>query len=312
MILVEATPDMVRERDRDTHQAWGGTLPVEAYLALEARLRRHPWPRAELATWLLCADGGEVLSSCETYRMGSQRSGEPGHSYGVASVYTAPDKRLKGYAGELLERLCAHLAGTVADAQAVVLYSDVALRVYQRSGFTARPALNLAFASVSGDPRDGVDALLREDGLAAALAGIPPPADPFAILPVPEQIDWHLERERIYSALMARDRPEACGARAGAGTVLWAADFRTGQLLVLLLHAPGEAEAAALLTCARRTAEAAGLGRTILWRTPGDRPWPGSVPEDRLVCLDSVPMLRPLDPRILAADWRWIPRALWV
>ena len=312
MILVEATPDMVRGRDRDTHEAWGGLLPVETYQAWEARLRGHAWPRAELSTWLLRGEGGEVLSSCETYRMASLRDGDPGHSYGIASVYTEPDKRLKGYTVELLARLGARLAGADPAAQAMVLFSDVALAVYQKSGFEARPALNLAFPSSPGDPLDGVDALLREDGVAGALAAIPPPADPFTIRPAAAQIDWHLERERIYSALMGRPRPMACGARAGAGTVLWAADFRSGQLVILLLHAPGRGEAEALLAGARRTAAAAGLERTVLWKTPGDRPWPGAVLEDRLERLDSVPMIRPLDPRVRASDWRWIPRALWV
>ena len=68
----------------------------------------------------------------------------------------------------------------------------------------------------------------------------------------------------------------------------------------------------ALLDCARRTAAAAGLPRTVLWRTPQSAP-PGSAAlEDRLGRLDSVPMFRPLHPRLGSGAWAWIPRALWV
>jgi len=315
MILVEATPEMSRARDRDTYGAWGGPLPMAAYLQLEWRLRHHAWPRAAQALWLLCADGGEVLASCETYRMPSRvgtGGPAPGHSYGVASVYTEPHKRRRGYVTELLTRLAGHLASQDPRAQSMFLFSDVALGVYQRSGFVARPALNLAFAAMPGDPGQGVDELLPEHRAAQALAAMAPPEGPFAILPDPDQVDWHLERERIFNAVMGRPRPPACGARLGGACALWAAEYRTGQLMILLLHAPGPGEAEALLACARRTAHAAGLTRAVLWKSPEDGPWPEAQLEDRAEHLDSVPMILPLDARVRAADWEWIPRVLWV
>jgi Acetyltransferase (GNAT) domain len=314
MILMEATPEMSRARDRDTYGAWGGPLPMAAYLHLEWRLRNHPWPRAAQTLWLLGAEDGEVLASCETYRMPSLRSDgpAPGHSYGVASVYTEPHKRRRGHVTELLTRLAGHLASRDPLAQALFLYSDVPLAVYLRSGFVARPALNLAFAAMPGDPGQGVDELLPEHRAAQALAAMAPPEGAFAILPDADQVDWHLERERIFASVMGRSRPPACGARLGAACALWAAEYRTGQLMVLLLHAPGPGEAEALLTCARRTAHAAGLTRAVLWKTPRDGPWPEARLEDRAERLDSVPMILPLDARVRAADWEWIPRVLWV
>ena len=312
MMLVEATPELSLERDRATHETWGGGLPVEAYQALEARLRGHPWPRASLALWLLRGADGEVLSSCETYRMTSRLRGVPGHSYGVATVYTEPDRRRRGHVRELLERLAAHLARAYPDAQSMVLFSDVPLAVYRGAGFFPRPALDLVWDPLPGDPRDGVDGLLEDDGAGPALDGLPFAQGPFAIRPSAAQIDWHLERERIFALLQGRSRPPGCGARLGPGLALWAAEYRTGQLMVLLLHAPGPGQAEALIASARRAAQAAGLARVTLWKTPGDPPWPGSRLEDRLARLDSVPMIRPLDPRLRAGDWDWIPRILWV
>jgi len=313
MILVEATPEMSRDRDRATHQAWGGPVPLAEYQALEARLRGHPWPRACHTLWLLRGDGGEVLTSCETYRMSSLRKGYgPGHSYAVASVYTEPHQRRRGHVTALLERLVAHVKATDADAQAMVLFSDVPLEVYRGAGFTPRPALAQSFDALPGDPRDGVDELLPEDQASRALAAVPLPVGPFAIWPAAAQIDWHLERERIFAQLLGRPRPPACGARLGAGWAVWAAEYRTGQLMLLLVHAPGPGQADALVGSARRAAHAAGLARVTVWNNPREAPWPQGRLEDRLERLGSVPMIRPLDPGVRAEDWNWIPRALWL
>ena len=315
MFLIQADPELSRERDRATFEAWGGQLPLARYLAETERLRRHPWSRAEASVWCLCADGGEVLSSCETYRMTSWVGDglpAPGHSYGVASVYTGRALRRRGHSTELLARLGDRLTREDPAAQALVLFSDVPLRTYEKAGFTARPGFQLVFDPLPGDPRDGVDALLGEDQLTPAWAGIPRPSGRFTLWPVPAQLDWHLERERIFAGLLGRPRPQACGASAGGATALWAADYREGQLTLLLWHTPGAAGAAALLDCARRTARAAGLDRVVLWQTPQDPPLAEARLEDRLAQLDSVPMIRPLDPRVRPEDWDWIPRALWV
>jgi hypothetical protein len=226
-------------------------------------------------------------------------------------VFTDPDRRGRGYAGELLARLGRALQDADPGAQALVLYSDVALSIYERCGFTARPALERVFDSVPGDPRDGVDELFPEARAAWALARVPPGPGRFVAAPAAEQVDWHLERERIYSEILARPRPAAWGARAGTGTALWTADYRNGQLAFLALHAPDPAEAEALVACARRTAFAAGLYRTVLWPTP-ETACPRAEVRDRAPRLDSVPMIRPLDPRIRPEDWTWIPRILWV
>ncbi|MGA2079859.1 MAG: GNAT family N-acetyltransferase [Holophaga sp.] len=315
MFLVQADDAQARERDRATYAAWGGPLAVERYQEMEARIRDHPWSRAVSTLWLLRSDQGEVLSSCETYRMPSVlRDGSPasGHAYAVASVFTDPDRRRQGCARELLDRLGRALAEADPGAQAMILFSDVPPATYGKCGFTARPALELVLDSVPGDPRDGVDELLTEAAAARAPEGMPPGPGRFVVAPAGDQVDWHLERERIYAEVLGRPRPSAWGARAGAGTALWTADYRYGQLALLACHAPDPAQAEALVASARRTAFAAGLPRTVLWRTPETPPWIQARVQDRVPRLDSVPMIRPLDGRVRPEDWAWIPRILWV
>jgi len=312
MILERADDSRRRQRDQATFEAWGGPLPVESYLAAEARLRAQPWSRAVSSLWLLGSEAGGTVCSCETYRMDSRFLGEPGHTYGIASVYTDPAHRRRGHSTTLLAELGRALRAQDPRAQAMVLFSDVPARVYQAAGFAPRPAVSLGYPALPGDPAGPVDQLLDQAGAGAALARIPPRPGRFALEPVPAQVDWHLEREAIYAQCLGRPRPPAWGARAGAGTALWSADDLGGQLLLLALHAPAAAEAAALLACAQRVAGAAGLGRAALWTQPGPEPGTPASREDRSARHDSIPMIRPLDPRLRPEDWTWIPRAVWV
>ena len=312
MALEKAGVHQRRERDRATFEAWGGPLPVERYLAAEARLRAHAWSQSASSLWLLRSVGGQVVCSCETYRMGSRFLGAPGHTYGIASVYTDPPHRRQGHTTALLTELGRALLAEDPQAHAMVLFSDVPARVYEPAGFVSRPAANLVYPALRGDPAGEVDQLLDEAQAPGALAGIPPGGVRFVLGPVPAQVAWHLERERICAQCLGRPRPHAWGARAGAGAALWTADYARGHLQLLALHASGPPEAAALLACAQRTAGAAGLGRAVLWRTPGAEPGAPAAREDRALRLDSIPMIRPLASGVRPDDWTWIPRAVWV
>ena len=311
MILQRAKDD-ANTRDLATFEAWGGPLPLEFYLAAVGRLRRHAWSRDHADVWLLRSDQGDVLSSCEAYRMASRIQSGAGHAYAVGNVYTEPALRGRGYATELLGMLALQVTREDPAAQALILFSDVALKTYEKAGFKARPALSLAFPARSGDPQEGVEMLLKEDGVVQAMAGLPLPSQGFTVLPAPGQIDWHLEREWIFAELFHRARPQACGARLGESVILWCADFVKETLDILLLHAPGGTGADALLACAGRVAAEAGLKKAVLWSSDGERFRTRAQSIRRMDTLDAVPMILPLVDRVKAEDWNWIPKAIWV
>lgn len=317
MILLQADSRQARERDRATYAAWGEPLSAEDYQEAEGRLRAHAWSRAVSAMWLLCSDRGEVLCSCETFRMPSRFTPDhprSGHVHGIASVFTAPDHRGRGYAGELLHRLAGALSAADPGSQALILFSDVPPSIYLKSGFSLRPAYELVSEAGPEGPKTGVEFLTSEPEVRRALERILPATGRFVISPVPEQLDWHLERERILAAALGRPRPAAWGALAGEGTALWTADHRHDQLVILALHTPGPAKAADLMACARRTAFACGLARVVLWQTPelASLRFPGTRLVDRSQTTKALPMIRPLDPEIQPGDWTWIPRILWM
>jgi GNAT superfamily N-acetyltransferase len=319
-VLTLATDPQKIERDRLTHDPWGKGLTLEGYITREERLRLHPWAREGMQSLLLVDDRGAILCSCEALRMESffqgdvDEAGAPRRrsSYGIASVFTEPALRGKGHATRMMSLVLDHLRSQDPGAHASVLFSDVGAPIYERAGYVARPAVDRVFEPEDGDPSEGV-ILLRDGDVGPALSLMPRPRAELLIWPSAAQIDWHLERERVYSALLNRARPEGCGARAGGSSILWASGFKSNELCVLLLHAESPEELHRLLRSARRAAGRAGLARVVHWEHPMPFAFPGGpnggVLRDRE---GALPMICPLNPAITPDSLTYLPRALWV
>ena len=321
MYLSLATEAQKQQRDLLTHAAWGQTLSVAEFAAREQRLRAHPWTAAGMRTWLLTREpqgGGEVLASCETFHNDSflRTPGgalEAGDSWSIASVYTEERLRGRGHAARLMALLASHLEGASPRAHAAVLFSDVGAALYQRSGYREAQAWDWVLPAVAGSAAAGVDALLQDADVARTLAGMRRPEAPFFLWPSAAQLDWHLERERIYAELHGRPRPGACGARAGEASALWAMVAKTRQLVVLMLDARTPAQAHALLRAAAQVAHRAGLSRVVLWEEPGTPALvQGLAGAERVAREDALPMLRPLRPGLPPVEQVPFPRGLWV
>lgn len=318
MRLVLANDEQQEARDAVTYAAWGPPLTPEGYLQRENRLRGHPWSRAELKMWLLCEERGEVLASCETYRTDSfLRAADgtlsAGDSYAIASVFTEERLRGRGYATKLMDLLAVELERASPRVHSALLFSDVGAPLYRRSGYRETPAWDWHFSPEQGEPSALVDRLLQETNVGAALARMRRPEAPFFYGPTAPQVDWHLERERIYAELMPCPRPEANGATAGESTALWSMTGRTGKLVVLMLDARTAEDTAALLGAARRVAHRAGLSQVVLWEEPAMAPVLAQVAGGTRELRDgSLPMIRPLRPGLPSPEPTPIPRVLWV
>ncbi|MBZ4418340.1 GNAT family N-acetyltransferase [Myxococcus sp. RHSTA-1-4] len=318
MHLVLATESQKAERDRVTHSAWGSPLTVEQFHQREVRLRAHPWCREGMRTWLLQADDGRVLASCESFHNDSYLRGPDGgytagDSFSIASVFTEESLRGHGHASRLMDLVAAELERASPRGHAAVLFSDVGAPLYRRSGYVEAPAWDWHLPAREGLSTRRVDSLLKDADVTAALERMRRPSVPFFLWPSPAQVDWHLERERIYAELLRRPRPEACGAAVGDSTALWAMMARYGELVVLMLDARSEEDAAALLETAGALAHRAGLAKVVLWEEPNTLPWVTRVPGATRVARDgALPMLRPLRPGLPAAPDVPFPRALWV
>ncbi|WP_164009222.1 N-acetyltransferase [Pyxidicoccus trucidator] len=318
MHLVLATEAQKAERDRVTHAAWGSPLTVEQFHQRELRLRAHPWCTAGMNTWLLREDDGSVLASCETFHNDSHLRGPdgqyaPGDSFSIASVFTEDHLRRHGHATRLMDLVATELERASPRGHAAVLFSDVGASLYRRSGYEEVPAWDWDLpAREAASTRPGAS-LLKDGDVAEALGRFRRPDAPFYLWPSPAQVDWHLERERIYAELLGRPRPEACGAVVGESTALWAMMARHGELVVLMLEARSDEDAATLLETAGAVAHRAGLAKVVVWEQPDTAPRVARVPGATRVPRDgSLPMVRPLRPGLPPAPAIPFPRALWV
>jgi hypothetical protein len=185
-----------------------------------------------------------------------------------------------------------------------VLFSDVGARIYQRSGYQPVGAREVVLPPLPGAPEEGVTPLA---------APLPDPPFPEAVsgelhlLPSARQLDWHLERERLYASALGRKGAPIHGARAGGAWACWAAWFKENALRVLWLQPGSPDETAAVLQSAQRVAFAAGLEKVRVWE-----PHPGfdGLPGERQERDGELPMVR-LYGRPLGA-WRHVHRAVWV
>jgi GNAT superfamily N-acetyltransferase len=286
-----------RARDELTFQEWAAGLTPEGYVERERRLRAHTWARASMRTWLL-EEGGEIVSSCETFAVPSLHRGERGTTHEVASVFTEPRLRGKGHAGRMMKRLVKQLREESPEAHAVVLFSDVGAGLYERAGFVTRPAVDWVYPPRASTAK--VEWLKHppEVSLKGALA----------LQLSAEQLDWHLERERIYADQLRKPRPDVCGASVGNSRIVWACNFKSNSLVVLALEAATPDEAKPLMESAQATAHAVGLNEVRCWESALPMP-PGGRREERK---GSLPMLCPLHPAVKPESWEDIPRGCWV
>lgn len=312
--LLLANEHQKQARDLVTHAAWGGRLTVAQYRGREDRLRAHPWARDAMQTWLWC-DGATVLASCESFQMPSFLRGAHlihGHTYGIASVYTEPELRGRGFAGALMSALVAEFRKDPG-SQASLLFSDVRPELYARSGYVERPAAEWQLNAIGGAPARGVDSLFSESDVISELAQTQPPSDSFVVWPSHSQLDWHFERERIYAELLARPRLTAWGARVGNSRLFWVGDLKNDRVVVLLHQLNSIDEANTLLLAARHVAFAAGLTKVVIWERPESFDWNGLTDVRRVVRHeDTIPMLCPLISEVNANSWFGLGRALWI
>ncbi|MFO0660823.1 MAG: GNAT family N-acetyltransferase [Polyangiaceae bacterium] len=314
----EAFEDEKIARDLACHAAWGSSLTPEQFVARESRLRSLPWSRSSMKTWLLVDENEQVLASCETYAMKSasrsEHSLDEGVVWAIASVFVETHLRKRGYAERLVSSVVERASSS---AQAVTLFSEVGTTLYGRSGFVAVPRRCITLAASPGDPAQVVDALIDEASVRDRADSIDWPSQQgFYVHASGDQIDWHLDRERFYTSLLHMTRPRWAGARTSSGWAHWAFSPKASTLIVLGIRGTErDDECSALIECSRRVASSCGATFVEIWaedipsKTVADALVSTSLPP--VDSYDTIPMIRPISPRIEPAHWR-VSRAVWV
>ena len=312
MHLRRASEREIDERSRLTAGVWGERLTVDQYLERERALAAAPFATRGLRTWLFADDAGEILASCETYRMVSELDGVRGETHGFASVFVEKALRGHGYARSMIERVTAVLREE--GAQAAHLFSEVGTSIYEGAGFRSRPIVARRWAAVAAPVSEVALPFGRgaaEEVLRGRLAVGADPRARFRIVLDAAQLDWHWVRARAYHRFLASERvsPEGLvGAIAGGGWVAWFADYRLEKLLVLAVRPGSSKESAALVEATRRAAAALGFGVAEHWESPATALPGGDVrPLD-----EEIPMLLPFADGLSPADWLEYGRGCWI
>lgn len=239
------------------HHMWGAALTQEAYIARERYLTTIPLAKnSGLTHWILTtssppssSSSRPILSSCESLRkpaLAVSPSGEvtEGIAHGIASVFTSPEYRGKGYASRMMKELGPRLENWQADEQHPslfsVLYSDIGKQFYAKNGWAAFESAHLSFPPVHETPSvpsdsqaqpiigfDSLEELCAKDEelLRAVLVRRAKESGRTAVALAPslDQILWHLYREDFVTNAIFNRTPSIRGAVYGSpGKRVWA------------------------------------------------------------------------------------------
>ncbi|MBL8923197.1 MAG: GNAT family N-acetyltransferase [Myxococcaceae bacterium] len=296
--LVVATEAQRRARDVLTASAWGRLLRPAQFLDREVTLRAHPFAVEAMRTWLW-VEGDEVCCSCETFEVRARRGPVEGRAWLVASVFTEPRLRGRGFARSMLDALALTLTGP--GALALALFSEVGAPLYERAGFVAQPTWDVVLPAETS--------VLPTDTWRTISAGpaFPPAGDgELELILSDAQCAWHVERERFYAKALGRPAPTGHLLVRGSSSLAAAASFQTNELHVLWYDFQDDGEAESMLREACAVAGACGLGAVRVWETTRFPVPSGGARRSRD---DELPMVRPLDGG--AARWTRIARGLW-
>ncbi|CAM1511678.1 Fc.00g091910.m01.CDS01 [Cosmosporella sp. VM-42] len=203
-----------------THPQWGTALSLQSYLDREFHLLEGPLSNDGGQTQWMLTDGNlppnerPILASCDTLKKASLVSKDgalkEGISHGVASVFTFPECRGRGYAGKLMTLLGKELERQQKekDGNALfsVLYSDIGKNFYNKVGWNPFESSHLEFPTTN--PENSLDEALkpityadlpalaaRDEQLIRKQLSTPSLKTRLVILPNSDSLNWHLYRE---------------------------------------------------------------------------------------------------------------------
>ncbi|KAK4188280.1 hypothetical protein QBC35DRAFT_496733 [Podospora australis] len=265
-ILTNPTPEELTKVFTLSHPKWGNALSLKDYLARERYLTTVPLSKdGGITHWILTLSSispGEerpILSSCESIRKRAfyTENGKvkEGVAHGIASVFTDPTYRGKGYASRMMRELGKRLERWQVlgkDDQgreegkersvASVLYSDIGKSFYAKHGWRAYESGHVSFKPLGQTSQNGekktqgvkeigyhelaelcaVDERLLKKQL-EGLAAQDGKRRYVALVPELDQLLWHMMREDFMTKHIFGKTPAVKGAVAGeVGKRVWA------------------------------------------------------------------------------------------
>ncbi|KAF9765864.1 hypothetical protein IL306_001789 [Fusarium sp. DS 682] len=222
---------------KGTHPHWGGALSMEDYVSREYDNLEAPLSRdGGVTSWIL-TDGNQkpgerpLLSSFETYKKRAfvrtkDGKARDGTAHGVASVFTFPEYRGKGYARKMLSLLADELRirqqKNEGAADFSVLWSDVGRDFYNSVGWKPFRSTYLEFPVTETEPTadsslkpitfdDIPDLAARDEQLLRERVSASSQVSA-AVMPDITTIRWHIHRENFMCKHIFSRSPTVHGA----------------------------------------------------------------------------------------------------
>ena len=204
MPLVLAEGDLLEQILDATYPLWNEGLTRAAYGRWNDAQMRTPWGLAHLHRFALVDDVGGLLASAKRYRYDVRLDGRDAWMCGLGAVFTPPEQRGHGYAGELIRQLLAQ--ERAAGAVMATLFSEIGEAYYGGSGFEAVPLEDVKIELI---PKSGTPAMLVRAGAErdlpdiAAMHASRSEASRLTLRRDTAQIQYALSKKRLFSGLAA-------------------------------------------------------------------------------------------------------------
>lgn len=223
--LEVATPEELRAQQEVNSSEWKGALSLEAYLRREDFLLQQNLTKdGGLTPWMLVynpQDGSQryVLAGCESIKKKAlvARDGkvEDCIAHGVASVFSQPKHRGRGYAGRMMSEVGKKLREWQReggqDVAFSILYSDIGKSFYKARGWEPFPSAHIALPGNASADAAGFPAVKElqtehlpelcefdEQLLRQRLARASKPGrKAVALVPDVATLQWHQAREEF-------------------------------------------------------------------------------------------------------------------
>jgi GNAT superfamily N-acetyltransferase len=202
--LVVAEGALLEEIIDATYPIWNEGLTRDNYARWNAAQMRTAWGKDHLRRFALVDDGGRWVASAKRYLLPIRLDGVNGVMCGLGAVFTRPDERGRGHAGEIINQLIDR--SRMEGATLAGLFSEIGEQLYRRLGFVTVP---MDEVDVEVERKGGAPAMLVRFGeerdlpaLAAMHAkrseGVPLR---FVLRRDPALIDYALSKKRLLAGL---------------------------------------------------------------------------------------------------------------
>jgi GNAT superfamily N-acetyltransferase len=188
-----------------TYPIWHEGLTRRAYAQWNTAQLRLPWARDHFHRFALLGEQGELLASLKRYRLDARIHGRSGTVTGLGAVFTPPDRRGRGHARTLIERVLEQerAGGSLMAA----LFSEIGTGFYERLDFSAVPLDEVTVKVRLGG--GGTPAVLvrtgddRDLGMIAAMHDVRSAASVFALRRDPAYLQFVMAKKRLFAGLSA-------------------------------------------------------------------------------------------------------------